>query len=217
VLKKFQCNLTMALLGAALLSGCALTTANLNVAYKPDEGSKSPLSMIKPAVVQLVVEDKRLPQEQDRVGNKKNGFGAAMAPIKTNEQPSRILYDALKTEFTQNGHTVIDTADGSKPDLVLSVDLQRYWCDATIHFWDVEVIGTINSSLLLRTPLNDTVLLSQPQSSTVRESRQVVTESAWESVLNRALSEYVRSFSRDPNVLDAMKKAVEAVHGETPE
>jgi len=72
------------------------------------------------------------------------------------------------------------------------------------------VIGTLNSTLLIRRPGSDSVLLSQPHNSTFRESRQVVTESAWESVLNNTLAEYVRSFARDPNVVEALKKALEA-------
>lgn len=196
----------LALLLLSMMCGCALTKANLDLSYQPEQGAKSPLSTIPHMTVQLQVEDKRPVEERNRVGNKKNMYGMTMAAILPNREPTLVLYDALKAELTNNGHTVIDTPEPST-NVLLVVTLQRYWIDTLIHFADVEVIGTLNTELLLRNPRIDSVLLTQPHNSTQRESRQIVTDSAFQSVLNRVLVEYIRSFSRDPNILEALKKA----------
>jgi hypothetical protein len=41
--------------------------------------------------------------------------------------------------------------------------------------------------------------------ATYEEGFPVVTESRFDTVLNNALAEFVRNFSRDPAILDALK------------
>jgi hypothetical protein len=53
---------------------------------------------------------------------------------------------------------------------------------------------------------NKGVLFSQPHNSRFRESRQIATEGAYESVLNGALAEFVRGLSRDPGLLESLKE-----------
>jgi hypothetical protein len=212
----FPVHAILLVLAVMLASGCALTTANLDLSYKPEPGSKSPLSTIKPVTFLLQVEDKRVAAEQGRVGDKRNGFGAVTAPILSNVPPKDILYAALKTELVDSGHLVVD-ANADSSDAILTVDLNRYWCDSRIHFWDIEVIGILNTDIVLRKPKDDTILFSQPHNCTFRESRQIATESVFESVLNGALSDFVRGLSRDPGFLDGLRKADKAVGtGEKP-
>jgi uncharacterized lipoprotein YajG len=197
-------NFTFALALGLVLSACAFSTANVDLAYKPTAGSKSPLSTVKPLKIALLVEDQRPVAERESIGNKRNGFGSITAQVKSKSDVLTVLSDALRTELSNNGHTVVGKE--SLYDVLLRVQLKRYWTDTVIHFWDVELVGTINSDFVLGKGDADKAVLSQPGQGSFRESRQLVTESAYESVLNGALSEFIRNFSRDPNVIKALQQ-----------
>jgi len=186
-------------------AGCAFTTANVDLAYKPAAGSKSPLSTIKPLKVALLVEDQRPIAERESVGNKRNGFGTITASVKSKSDVLTVISDALKAELANNGHTVVAPKDSN--DVVMRVQLKRYWTDVVIHFWDVELVGTINSDLLVSKSDPNKPFVTQPEQGSYRESRQIASESAFESALNGALNEFVRNVSRDPNILKALQEA----------
>jgi uncharacterized lipoprotein YajG len=204
---RFQLNYFcgMLLLGFLLTTaGCAFSTANVDIAYKPAAGSKSPLGTVKPLKVALQVEDQRPVAERESVGNKRNGFGTITASVKSKSDILTVFSEALKTELANNGHTVVAGKE-SPYDILLRVQLKRYWSDLIIHFWDVELVGTINADFVVGKRDADKPLLSEPGQGSFRESRQMVTESAFESVLNGALTEFIRNFSRDPIIIKTLQ------------
>ncbi|MFQ5542038.1 MAG: YajG family lipoprotein [Candidatus Binatia bacterium] len=196
----------ISLLSIVILSGCAYTTAHVDLSYLPEADKKSPLGMIKPMTFALQVEDQRPVGERDRVGDRRGGFGQVAASVKSDKEVTMVLHDALKNELENNGHRVVDTKEAPS-DVIIHLGLKRYWSDARMHFWDIEMIGRINADITIRNPRNDSVLFSKPINSTFRESRQLGTGKAYESVLNGALAEFIRSFSRDPSILKALQLA----------
>lgn len=199
--------LRISLFGAVFLSGCALTNAHIDLAFLPEPEKKSPLGTISPMQVALQIEDQRPAGERQWVGNKRNGFGMVTAWVKSNKEVTSVVYDALKNEFLINGHKVVEAKE-TPSDLLIHIGLKRYWSDISIHFWDVEVIGTLNADVTIRDRRKDLAFLSRPMQSAFRESRQIVTDGAYESVLNGALAEFVRTFSRDPGLLKALQAAL---------
>lgn len=191
------------LFSVIVLSGCALTTAKLDLGYLPT--SESPLATIKPMNFALEIKDQRNPDERDRVGDKKNSYGMVTAKVLSNKDVTTVLYEALENELKNNGHKVIDTKETS--DAVINLDLKRYWSECRIHFWDVEMIGTVNSHITILNPRNESILFSKPMNSTFRESRQIASGGAFKRVLDNALAEFIRSFSRDPSLLKALQLA----------
>jgi hypothetical protein len=187
----------------SVLCGCAST---LDLGYRPEQNAKTPLSTIAPVTIRLQVDDNRAVEDRNLLGSKTKGSSIFSAPILSKTEPPLVLYDALKAELMNNGHTVIDPP-GASSDVVFIVALERYWIDMIPHFWDVEVIGILNTELQFRDPKNDSILLTRPHNGTQRESRMIITEGTLQSVLDRTLVEYIRSFSRDPNILEALKKA----------
>ena len=188
------------------LWGCTTMRADLDLGYQPEPTANSPLSSLAPMTVQLRVEDKRVFEEKNRVGNKENKFSMIPAPILSNREPPAVLYDALKAELMNNGHKVIGSPESSA-DVVLAVTLQRYWIDTGKHLGDLELIGTLNTHLLLRDPRKKIVLLAQPHNSTQSRIRVRTTEGILQNLLNSVLAEYITTFSRDPNILEALQKA----------
>jgi uncharacterized lipoprotein YehR (DUF1307 family) len=138
------------------------------------------------------------------VGDKKNGFGSVMARVLSDKVPTTILYDALKAEFENNAHKIVQTED-RKADALIKIGLKRYWSDFAIHFFDIEMKGTLDADIAILNGIDQNQLASKPLNGTFRESRQIVLEGAFEGALNGALFEFIRTFSRDPNVLDALR------------
>lgn len=186
------------------LSGCAFSTAHVKLDYAPEAGKKSPLSAISPLMISILVEDQRVLSERDRVGDKKNGYGSVTAEVLSDKEPTTILYNALKAECENNAHRIVKSEDG-KADAVIKIALTRYWSDIVIHFFDIEMIGMLDTEIAISNGTDKNPLASKPLNSTYRESRQIVLDSAFESVLNGALLEFIRSFSRDPSVLEALR------------
>lgn len=206
---KFRASKSMwiLILSIVILSGgCAFTPATVDMSYIPE--TKSPLITIKPMTIALQVEDQRNPEEQDRVGDKKNGFGIVTASVKSKKEVTVILYDALKNELENNGHKIANTKE-NKYDAFIKVLLKRYWGDYRTHFLDLEMIGTINADISIQNPQNGLAIFSKVITSTFRESRQMAGDGAFKSVLNGVLREFVRSFSRDPGILKALKNVHE--------
>jgi hypothetical protein len=189
-----------------VLSGCALTDAHVNPSYAVEAGKKSPLSTIAPLTVAIKVDEQRPYYEQDRVGNKKNNLGSITAKVISDTPPPSILYDALKAEFEASNHKVLKMEDG-QADSIVKIGLKRYWSDFAVHWFDIEMMGTLETDLAIFKDTGQEPLLTKPFNSNFRESRQMVLDGAFENVLRGALLEYVRSFARDPNVLDALKAA----------
>ncbi len=199
--------LGISLLPLAILQGCALTDAHIDLTYLPAAGAKSPLGTISSLQVALQVEDQRPADERQWVGNKRNGYGMVTAWVKSNKEVISVIYDALKNELVSNGHRVVDVK-GAPSDIGVIVGLKRYWSDISIRFWDVEVTGTLNADVNIRDPRKNATFLSRPVQSAFREGHAIATDGAFETVLNGALSEFIRSFARDPAILKALRDAL---------
>ncbi|ULA67977.1 MAG: hypothetical protein LZF62_310049 [Nitrospira sp.] len=188
----------------SILGGCASTDAHVTPVYTVEPGKKSPLSTIPPLAVAVQVEDQRNQFELDRVGNKKNGYGQNMAKVIPDKAPADILREALKAELEANSHKVV--APGvTQADALVKVGLKRFWSEATIHFFDIEMVSTLETDIGILNGTGQDKLSSKPLTSTFRDSRQFAGEGAFEDSLKGALLEYVRTFSRDPAVLDALR------------
>lgn len=185
---------------AATVSGCA---AHVNLAYRPEARQKSPLSTIKPLGVAIQIDDQRDPNERDRVGDRKNGFGMVMASVKADQDVTLALREALKTELENNGHNVRPLQDANL-NAIVHVILKKYWSDANMRFLEIQMVGTINGDVEILNSKNEQLVL-KPMSGTYMESRQYAGDDAFESALNGALLEFIRNFARDPNIINALK------------
>lgn len=205
-------NLTF--LSFVMIQGCALMDANVNPVYQPEPAQKSPLSTLKPTHVVLEIEDQRPAEERYALGHRKNGFGAVTASVKSSKEAPAIVYDALRNELINNGHS-IDAAKDAHTDLSILVALKRFWSEIRIHFWDLEVLGALDADVTIRDSRNNSIVLSKQLNGASRESRQIGGEGAYESVLNAALAEFVRGFARDPVILKAFRTVQDGPKMET--
>ena len=205
------CHTAVMLVCAMWLTGCASLHEDLHVrlSYGALPSEQTPLSELKPMTIGICVEDRRDEAERDRVGNRINSFGAVLAKTVPQPQPPEAMQKALKTQFENNGLTVILPGETNAPpaDAMVVVEINRYWCEAKMHFWEVEVVGTVNAEVTISISSSPTVILSKSLGGSYHKSEQVVQNLEYQNALNGALKEFIHEFSFDPAILDALRKA----------
>src|SRR6266498_276081 len=92
-----------------LVSGCG--TNHIKLAYTAQPGTKGPLSTIKPISLALQVNDGRDLAERDRQADLKNGYGMTIGSAVSEKDITQVLFDALKSEFENNGHKIVSTGE----------------------------------------------------------------------------------------------------------
>jgi uncharacterized lipoprotein YajG len=187
----------LALTGIFLLVGCASPNGRVNPTYTPDK--KSALSTLKPLTVLLQLEDQRPPEERAQVGKRGKG------KILSSKDAPLVLRDALKAEFEQNGHRVVgappDTADAS-----VKVQLKRFFSDFKLHLMNGEVIATIVTDVTVNRPPQKCIVDALPLNTTFHKAFAFAgKDSVYEAAINEALAEYVRSFSIDLKITEALQ------------
>ena len=94
---------------------------------------------------------------------------------------------------------------GSSSDAIIRVGLKKFWSNVRIKFWEIVMIGAVDADITIRDPKNNSDKISRPINGTFRESRQIAVDEAYESMLNGALAEFVRNFSRNSDILKALR------------
>ncbi|MCE7966586.1 MAG: hypothetical protein DYH04_14580 [Nitrospira sp. NTP2] len=202
--------LVMALFTA--LSGCAFPSGHVRPLYTPEPGTRSPMSTVPSSMISVEVEDERDLYVVNWLGDQKNNFGSVLRKVLSDNDPPTIVREALTAELLNNGHKIVDT-EGGNSDAIVRVTLKRYWSDMAIHAFDVEMKGSLEADIVVLVGSDKRQLVSKPINGSYRESRQFAGDSAFESVLNGALHEFVRAFSRDPEIVDALRSAASRKEG----
>ncbi len=200
----FGCGILLGLLAAGLC-GCAASTGHVKLAYSPKPDSNSPLSSAKPVAYSLVVLDDRPSNQRDRVGIKINGFGSE-ANFESDKEATVVIHDALQAQLEHDGHRLVATNSGLAA-INITVTLKKMWSEPKAHFWDVEMIGTVDGNVAMSNPTNRAVLFSKTIAGSYHEGHQFIGEGTYEATLNSALAEFVRNFAYDPGVLKALEQA----------
>ena len=135
----FSVLLTASLL---LISGCALTTGHVDLAYQPTTQA-SKLAKPESPRVSVVVRDKRPTQV---VGQKMNGLGMKMADIVSNTDVPGTLKSAFETELKNRGFT--EGGGGN----VISVSLGNFENQFTLGFFSGDATATIGMQVTVTSP-----------------------------------------------------------------
>lgn len=188
---------------AVATSGCAFIDGQVDLVYRPAAEKKSSLSTIKPLAIRVSVHDQRETVDKALVGNRKNGFGAVIASMKTDQNLALVLRQALIGELENNGHTAVQDRETSF-DAMLDVSLKKYWAESTVRFFDVQVLGTLSADIRILDLLDQQITMRGITGTHV-ESRQLAVDEAFQDVLNGALAEFVRNFARDPIIIKALR------------
>lgn len=186
----------LALCAALLCSGCAFTTATIDVPY---QSITTPTAVAgAPGVtVQVAVTDGRT-THQDRVGSKRNGYGMETAPIiASNDLPSTIQ-SAFAQELTSRGFKI--GANGA----TLNVQLVQFYNDFEAGMFSATATATVafNTSI---TAAGNHIVFSRYYSGTgVNPDIQLADGDNAQVALIKAFQDAVASAINDPAFINGL-------------
>jgi uncharacterized lipoprotein YajG len=184
-----------------LTTGCALTTAHLDVHLADQETRRGPLSSAPPLQFQLPeFTDSR--RDPERIGYKKNQYGMNMADILTKRPVPEIVREAVQLTLQKNGHSLEPSAP-----VRVDGDVQQFWFEWQQNFWTIEFMGTAECKLKLIDAASGSVVYEASYSGHYNEKTAAGgLDGTWERVMNQALARLVESIAMD----DALTQALSA-------
>jgi uncharacterized lipoprotein YajG len=178
-----------------LLSGCALTTGHVNLAYRPTTQTTNLATSNSPRVM-VTVADKRPTQV---VGQKINGFGMKTADIVSDSDVPGTLKSAFQTELNSRGFS--EGAGGN----VVSVSLSNFESQFAWGFFSGDATGTIGMQVTVRHP-DGSVAYDKYITGQSKDWIEISGEGNAEHVLNAAMQDGVTKVFSESTFLDSLKK-----------
>ena len=183
------------LLAASLLliSGCALTTGHVDLAYQPTTQA-SKLAKPESPRVSVVVRDKRPTQV---VGQKMNGLGMKMADIVSNTDVPGTLKSAFETELKNRGFT--EGGGGN----VISVSLGNFENQFTLGFFSGDATATIGMQVTVTRP-NGSVAYDRYITGQAKDWVEVAGEDNAQRELDAAMQDGVSKVFADNSFIGSL-------------
>jgi len=189
---------------AALLPGCALTPAQLEV--KPHAATQvaGPLNDVGPVNFSATqLEDAR--SDKARIGWKKNGFGQNTADITTSQPVDQIVESTIDKAIVDSGHSV--AGDGAI-QIVGTVD--RFWFDMDVNFWTVTFIGEVACTLDFVDAQTKQSIYKNKYAGSYNVDKAAGLEKTWTDVMAKALDKLIEDVTLDEDMADALKAHIAA-------
>ena len=181
----------------AMLGGCALTDASLDVGHDAEVVQQGPLSETESVTFTPgALEDLRA--DKDRIGYKTNGFGMKTADIATDEPVTDVIMNAIVHAFESNGHVRGD--DGVRIDGTIN----NFWVETDTNFWSIEVIGNVEALLTFVDPASGASIYERTYSGSYSDKRQMVTENAYNEAISGAVQSLIDDVIFDEQLAEAL-------------
>jgi len=182
----------------ASLSGCALTTEQVELNYTQQAGV-SRIAGADAVSVNVQVTDQRL--DKSKVSSKKNGYGMEMAPITAAEDVAVTVRKAIEKELQARGFQL-----GSDAALVrIAADLTRFYNDHKMGFFAGDAVADLNMSVIVKS--NSGVLLFSKQiiAQGMEKNTQLASGNNAKIALERALESGMKTLFDDQAFLSALR------------
>ncbi|MDP1646454.1 MAG: YajG family lipoprotein [Thiobacillus sp.] len=181
----------------ASLSGCALTTEQIELNYTQQAGV-SRIAGAEKVAVNVQVADQRL--DKSKVSSKKNGYGMEMAPITAAEDVAVTVRKAIEQELQARGFQL-----GSDTALVkIAADLTRFYNDHKTGFFSGDAVADLNMSVTVK-PGNGNLLFSrQIVAQSMEPNTQLMNGNNAKLALGRALENGMKMLFEDQAFLSAL-------------
>lgn len=189
---------------AMLCSGCALTTATIDVPYQP-LGPTAPAPGAAGITVTVSATDGRT-TNQDRVGVKKNGYGMEMAPIVASNNIPDTVAGAFQQELAARGFTIGANGVG------LQVQLVQFYNDFKSGFLAGDAVANVAFNVEVMAPSGTIVFTKYYQGTGDNPNIQIAGGDNARIALISAFQSAVASAVDDP----AFIKALIAAGGKAP-
>ncbi len=181
----------------ASLSGCALTTEQIELNYTQQAGVAKIAGADKVAV-NVQVADQRT--DKTKVSSKKNGYGMEMAPITATEDVAVTVRKAIEKELQARGFQL-----SSDMALVkISADLTRFYNDHKTGFFSGDAVADLNMAVTVKSKDGQLLYAKQIVAQGIEPNTQLATGNNARIALNRALENGMKILFDDQAFLTAL-------------
>lgn len=193
---------------SVLVTSCS---SPLNIRYVPLENPDNHLAAISPVKIKLMhLVDKREDKSASTlIGEVKTGIRVGREDVRSANPVADILYEAMKAEFTRNGHAVVDDNEG----ITIKGDLKHFWLKTDINsqngstpdYWDI--IAEIKIVLEVTNISKGTSGIFGPYYAKNIEQRYLMPDaSTMKRVFEGALSKLMKTMSSDSEFASVLKQ-----------
>lgn len=192
----------LAAAAALSLSACAYGDAKLNLGYDAASAKKGVLSEAPSTAIYLAdVEDRRV--DKQRIGYKRNGFGAKTADIVSDRPVPEIVKEALAAALEKNNHVI----GGPQERIALKPSLTNFWFDYKTGLVTVEFYGQVQTELVVVDQTSGAVVYSEIFDGYYSEKTGGGLKKTWQRVMNAALADIVSKINLSTGLKDALQGA----------
>ncbi len=194
--------LMLAAVAAMTLSACAYGDAKLNLGYDATAAKAGVLSEAPQTTIYLAdVEDRRV--EKERIGYKRNGFGAKTADIVSERPVPEIVKEAIATALQKNNHVI----GGPQERIELKPTLTNFWFDYKTGFVSVEFYGQVQAELSVVDQSTGATVYSEIFDGYYSEKTGGGLKKTWQRIMNAALADLVTKVNLSTGLKDALASA----------
>ncbi|HYD87571.1 MAG TPA: hypothetical protein VEA80_08865 [Vitreimonas sp.] len=198
--------LLAALALAFTASACATGTTNLTLA--PAAARPGVLSEAPPTRIDVgPVADQR--QRQDRIGDKRNGYGMVMGAVGTTEPPAETIEHALEQVLTANSHIL----GGQEDRYVLDTTLRNFWFDYRTGLVTVEFFGSVQGDVALVDRTTGQTIYTEAFEGYYSERTGGGLSQTWTRIMNGALTDFATKVSMSEGLKDAIASTHQPAEG----
>lgn len=190
-----------ATLGLFMMSACAAGTTDLALGLTDADLTPGVIAEADSKAITLTVTDGR--DQTDRIGDKRNGYGAVMGAVGTTEPVTDIVSKTVTQTFTSNGHTVVDTDGG----LNIEANVERFWFDYKTGLVTVEFFGDVQVGMKVTDPASGDVVFEDTFKGYYSDKTGGGLSKTWTRIMNSALSELSREISLSDDLFEALDDA----------
>lgn len=178
-----------------ILSGCALTTEQIELQYVPQTGVRV-VNGANSRAVNVLVNDLR--QDKTMVGRKMNTYGAHMAPILPTEDVAVTLQRALEQELRAHGFLL-----GTDALVTVTCDLTHYYGYYKWGFSSFDAVADLNMTVAVRNKV-DPFFSRQISAQGIEPNNLVASADNMRLALNRALADGAKLLFEDEGFIAAL-------------
>lgn len=179
------------------LSGCALTTEQIELNYTQQAGV-SRIAGAESVSVNVQVADQRL--DRSKISSKKNGYGMEMAPITATEDVAVTVRKAIEKELQARGFQL-----GSDAALVrIAADITRFYNDHKIGFFAGDAVADLNMSVTVKSGSGVLLFSKQIVAQGMEKNTQLASGKNAKLALERALENGMKTLFEDQAFVSAL-------------
>lgn len=198
--------LTGLLLGLFSLTACATGTTNLSLGLTDDVVKPGVISEAPARTLYLAeVTDERDPGHNDRIGDKRNGYGMVMGAVGTTEPVTETVADTLKKTFEASGHEVVTEA-GDAP-LRVDAAVKNFWLDYKTGLVTVEFFGDVQVALKVTDTATGEVVLDELFKGYYSDKTGGGLSKTWTRIMNAALQDLSREIGLSSDLMMVLEEA----------